>query len=76
MNDEFWISWEMKVKELRKNAPKCNCGKDGKARSNPQNSYHYLFCPYMDYWDKHFTEHWNQVKQRKLLQTTMGVFLK
>lgn len=76
MNEVFWSSWEQKVKELKKHEPKCTCGKNGKPRSNPNNSYHYLFCPFMNYWDFHFTKHWNAVSIRKLLQTTLGAFLK
>lgn len=73
MNEVFWLSWKAKQKELKKVEPKCTCNS---GRKHPHKTYHYVDCPFLKFWNQHFREHWDSVRQQKLVQTVMEEFLK
>jgi hypothetical protein len=45
IKQDIWVEWHKREKELEDNEPKCICGlKDYKR------GYHYMKCPYLNYW--------------------------
>jgi hypothetical protein len=68
---DIWIEWKKREKELELKEPKCTCKlKDYK------HGYHYMKCPYLNYWSDAWIKFADDFRNKRLSPTGLDLWMK